>query len=200
MTVTATQGQRRFRIRRLTVDEYHRMIERGVIPTDERVELLEGVLHEMTPKGPRHAESLRRLLRTFFREIDEEVAHVRAQDPVTIPAADSEPEPDIALVVPRDGGYAVRHPYPGEVLLLVEIAESSLDEDPTEKGPLYAGAGIPEYWTVNLADDQLEVYREPKQITSDGATYHQRLLYGAGDRVAPNAFPACVIDVASIFP
>lgn len=204
MTVAARQGHDDLRVRRLNIDEYHQLIESGIFSSDERVELIEGVLHQMTPKGPRHTESLRRLLRLLTialgtARLGSEV-EISVQDPISIPETDSEPEPDLALLAPREGGYSDRHPHPDEVLLVVEVADTSLNEDHAVKVPLYAAAGIEEYWLVNLADDELEVFREPKLRQSGQAAYHQRLLYDAGDTVTPLRFPDCTIDVAPLFP
>ncbi len=187
----------RLNVRRLDLEEYHRLIEMGFFRSDERVELIEGVLHRMSPRGPRHAECLRRLLRTFITTLGDQ-AEVSAQDPITIPASGSEPEPDLTLIVPREGGYRDRHPLPEEVWLVVEIVEWSLQEDRELKLPVYAAAGIEEYWIVNLVDNQVEVYREPVTLPSGGATYRQRTLHVAGDKIAPSRFPDCVIEVADL--
>jgi len=181
----------------LDLEEYHRLIEMGFFGSDDRVELIEGVLHRMSPRGPRHADCLERLLRLFILQLGER-ARVRGQDPITIPASGSEPEPDLALVMPREGGYRDRHPLPEEVWLVVEIAEWSLQEDRELKLPVYAAAGIEEYWVINLVDKQVEVYREPVPLPDGGATYRQRTLHIAGDTIAPLRFPDCVIEVAHL--
>jgi Uma2 family endonuclease len=187
----------RLNVRRLNLEEYHRLIELGFFRPDERVELIEGVLHRMSPRGPRHADCLERLLRLFIIQLGER-ARVRGRDPITIPASGSEPEPDLVLVMPREGGYRDRHPLPEEVLLVVEIAEWSLQEDRELKLPVYAAAGIEEYWIINLVDNQVEVYREPVTLPDGRATYRLRTLHVAGDKVAPLRFPDCVIEVADL--
>lgn len=189
----------RLNIRRFDLEEYHRLIEMGFFGSGDRVELIEGVLHRMSPRGPRHAECLRRLLRVFITTLAGR-AEVSAQDPITIPASGSEPEPDLTLVVPREGGYGDRHLLPSEVLLVVEIAETSLQEDRELKLPVYAAAGIEEFWIANLVDDQIEVYREPVALPDGGATYRQRTLHVEGERVAPLRFPDCVIEVTHLLP
>ncbi len=199
MSAVLERPVRSMDIRRLTLDEYHRLIEMGFFPSGERVELIEGVLHRMSPKGTRHAECLRRLLRLFFSTLGERV-EISAQDPITIPASQSEPEPDLALVQPREGGYVDRHPYPEEVLLLVEIADTSLRDDREVKLPVYAAAGIEECWIINLVDDQVEVYREPTVLPDGRAVYRQRTLHVAGDTIHPLHFPECRVDVATLLP
>ncbi len=186
-------------IRRLDLEEYHRLIEMGFFAEDERVELIEGVLHRMSPKGTRHAECLERLLRTFYTVLRKQV-RIRAQDPITIPASGSEPEPDLILITPREGGYLDHHPLPEDILLVVEIADSSLAEDQGIKLGVYAAAGIEEYWVINLVDDQVEVYREPATLADGTAAYRQQTVHRAGDTIAPLHFPDCKIEVAPLLP
>ncbi len=187
-------------VRRLDLNEYHRLVEIGFFEEeDERVELIEGVLHRMSPKGPSHAGVLSRILRLFITELGER-AEVRAQDPVTDPHSASEPEPDLVLAAPREDNYVSRHPQPREVLLIVEIADTSLEADRSIKKQVYAAAGIEDYWIVNLVDNQIEVYREPMVFEDGTATYRQRMLYRAGDTVVPLQFPDCQIDVTALLP
>jgi len=186
-------------IRRLGLKEYHRLIEIGFFAEDERVELIEGVLHRMSPKGPRHAECLEQLDDRLSEALGGR-ARVRTQDPITIPSSSSEPEPDLIVFQPWEGGYPARHPLPEEVLLVVEVADSSLREDRGVKLRVYAAAGIEEYWVINLVDDQVEVYRQPATLPDGTGIYNQRTVHGAGDTIAPLHFPDCKIDVAPLLP
>lgn len=188
-----------FDIRRLSLEEYHRLINMGFFAEDERVELIEGVLHRMSPRGPYHAEVLSRLVERFVICVHGR-ARVRGQDPITIPSTGSEPEPDLTLVIPREGGYRDRHPLPEEVWLVVEVADSSLEEDRSLKLRVYGAAGIEEYWIINLVDEQVEVYREPTVLPDGTPTYRQRTLYVAGDTIAPLRFPECEIEVGALLP
>jgi len=181
------------------LEEYHRLIESGFFAPEERIELIEGVLHVMSPRGPRHVECLTRLLRLVFTCVGDE-AVIRVQDPITIPDADSEPEPDLVLAAPRPRGYADRHPEPEEVLLLVEIAESSLEHDREMKGALYAAAGIADYWIVNLEDNVVEVYREPVTLAGGTAGYRTVQVFTPDDTVVPLHFPDCQIAVSGLIP
>jgi len=146
--------------RRFTVSEYHRMAEAGILGEDDRVELINGRLYVMSPIGSQHAACVDRLARLFFTAIGTDEARVRIQNPILIDPA-SEPEPDVALVEPKET-YAARHPRPDEVLLIVEVSGSTLEFDQTTKLPLYAQAGIPEVWIVALDEDRVHVYRQPK--------------------------------------
>lgn len=186
-------------VRRLDLEEYHRMIEVGFFGEGERVELIGGVLHRMSPRGPQHGGSLKRLVGAFVEQLGGQV-EFSVQDPITIPSVTSEPEPDLVLVKPRDIGYFDRHPLPAEVLLLVEVADSSLKVDQEVKPPVYAAAGIEDYWIINLVDNQVEIYRGPAVAEDGTADYEQQTVHVAGDTVAPLRFPDCQIDVATLLP
>lgn len=142
-----------------TANTYQRMIETGVLTEEDRVELIEGTLVAKSPSGSRHAACVNRLSRTFVLGMDEE-AIVSVQNPVAL-SEYSVPEPDIALLQPRDDFYADSLPGPTEVLLLIEVAHSSIDYDRDVKASLYAQAGVPETWIVNLADNWVDRYTDP---------------------------------------
>ncbi len=145
--------------RRFTVDEYHRMAEVGILGEDDRVELLDGEIVLMTPIGARHASTVARLGQRLGR-LAGAGATVWIQNPVRL-GRYAEPEPDLTLLKPRDDFYAKRLPGPDDVLLVVEVADSSQRTDREQKIPLYARAGLPEVWLVDLPRDVIEVYREP---------------------------------------
>ncbi len=142
-----------------TVDEYHRMIEVGILGQSDRLELLAGEIVATMPIGSRHAACVDRTGDLLVQRSQGRY-RVRRQNPVTLDDA-SEPEPDLALVRPRDDYYATAHPGPADVLLLVEVADSSLLYDRRLKIPLYAGADIRETWLVDLIADAVEVHTEP---------------------------------------
>ncbi|MCS7292191.1 MAG: Uma2 family endonuclease [Gloeomargarita sp. SKYBB_i_bin120] len=141
----------------LTLAQYHEMIRQGKFRPGERVELIAGRLHPMSPKGTRHSECCRRLLHLLPPLLPPNTL-LQCQDPITL-LGDSEPEPDMAIV--KNDVYLQRHPTPAEILLVIEIADTSLEYDRTIKAPLYAQGGIPTYWLVNLVDNQLEVFSQP---------------------------------------
>ena len=145
--------------RRFTVDEYHRMAETGILGEDDRVELLDGEIVLMTPMGTRHWSTVARLTERF-RDLVGQRAIVSVQLPVRL-GRYAEPEPDLALLKRREDFYAERLPEPGDVLLVVEVTDSSRRADRDQKIPLYARAGIAEVWLVDLPRDVIEVYREP---------------------------------------
>lgn len=163
---------------KLSIDKYEQMIRAGILTENDRVELIRGELLDKMPIGDAHVEVVNRLTRKFAKRLDESVT-VSVQNPLVL--ADSEPEPDLALYTRRAGGKA----RPADVYLVIEVADSSLEFDRTVKLPLYAEAGIREFWIVNLLDAQLEVHRVPQL---DG-TFAEFEVLRAGEEVEPLAFP-----------
>lgn len=142
-----------------TVAEYDRMGETGILTEDDRVELVEGEIIEMSPIGRRHAACVARLTNLFTRLLIEN-AIVWVQNPIVLNDY-SEPQPDITLLRRRDDFYEHSLPTPSDVLLVVEVADTTLEYDRQIKVPLYARAGIAEVWIVNLVDEQIEIYSDP---------------------------------------
>lgn len=178
---------------RFTVDDYYRMADAGVLAPDDRVELIDGEVVEMAPIGIRHAACVDQVTRLFVMGVGDR-AVVRVQNPVRLDPY-SEPEPDVVLARPRANGYSAAHPTPADVLLLVEVADTTLLFDRSRKLPLYAEAGIPEVWLVNLPAATVEVYREP-----DGPRYVQRVSAVSGDQVSPAALPGWMVAVSDLLP
>jgi len=174
--------------RLFTVQEYHLMIEAGVFANNDRVELIEGEIIEMAAIGTRHAGCVNRLARRCSL-IPEDVATFAIQNPIQLTER-TEPQPDLVLLQPRADYYATAHPRPSEVLLLMEVSDSTIDFDREVKVPNYARSGIQEVWLWNLEDDCLEVYREP---TVNGYSFIQR--FERGEMVAPLAFPDFNVSV-----
>ena len=142
----------------LTVEEYHRLCETGAIAYDARTELIRGQIYPMIAKGTLHTVCCQNLLQQLFPLMTEGQI-LRCQDPVRLPNV-SEPEPDIAIVRQREDNYLDGHPEPADILLLVEVADSSLAFDRDTKLPLYQKYGIELIWLVNLPEDRIEVYRQ----------------------------------------
>jgi Uma2 family endonuclease len=144
---------------RFSVDDYHAMVEAGVLKEDERVELIEGEVVAMSPIGKLHASCVNRLMALLFRRIGEQ-ATISVQNPVQA-SSFSEPQPDVALLKYREDFYAARHPRPKDILLVIEVADSTLDYDREVKMPLYARSKIAQSLLVNLSSDVVEVYSKP---------------------------------------
>ncbi|MDQ3701276.1 MAG: Uma2 family endonuclease, partial [Chloroflexota bacterium] len=178
---------------RFTAAEYYRMVEAGILGEDDRVELLGGQIVDMSPINPPHAATVDRSVRVFTRAVGDR-ALIRNQNPLDLGEYDA-PEPDLALVQPRADEYAEAHPTAAAVLLLVEVADSSLVYDRHVKLPLYAAAGVREAWILNLQERRLEVSQEPRE---DG--YAVTRVYRASERLAPLVFPELDIAVADLLP
>jgi Uma2 family endonuclease len=174
--------------RRFTVADYNRMAETGILGEDDRVELLDGEIVEMTPEGPSHSGVGSHLMSIFVLRLGDR-ANVRAANPVILDDL-SEPEPDISVCAPRTDHYKAAHPRPGDILLVVEVSDTSLAYDRGRKARRYAAAGVPELWIVDLQHDVIEVFREP---SLDG--YAQSEVYRSGGVVSPAAFPDVQITV-----
>lgn len=177
--------------RLLSVEDYHRMVAAGILDEDERVELLEGVIVAMTPQSVPHARRIEWLTRHLVRSLGDEYA-VRPQLPLTL-GNRNEPEPDLA-VVRAESTSEDRHP-PGAVLV-IEVAGESLRRDRRVKAAVYARAGIPEYWIVNLEARAVEVLSDPE--TATGA-YRKTRTCGTAETLASEALPQLAFPVAALF-
>ena len=167
------------------------MAETGVLHPDARVELLNGEIIDMSPIGPFHGGLVNRLVRLFTKNSKSRWI-VSAQNPLRLDDH-SEPEPDVTLLKPAADDYTSRHPRPDDVFLLIEVSDTTLDYDRTEKLPAYGRAGVAEVWIVNLNETLIEIYREP-HFTG----YGSKTIVRAGDTIAPLAFPDAVVDVAEL--
>ena len=175
----------------LTVAEYHRMAEAGILTERDRVELIEGELIAMSPIGSEHSGTVNALNRTLVRAVGDR-AIVAVQNPVQLDDL-SEPEPDFALLKPRDDDYRRATPHPHEVLLIIEVADTSLAYDRAVKRSLYARHGIPEFWIVNLAAKQVEVCRSPT-----GEQYASVSHVGREAVLEPQLLPGATIPVSAL--
>jgi Uma2 family endonuclease len=159
-----------------TVDDYYRMLEAGILQPQDRVELIDGAVIQMSPIGSRHAACVNRANRLFTTTFGPRVV-VSVQNPLRLNNY-TEPEPDIVLLKPRSDDYASKTPAAGDVFLVVEVADTTLSYDRDVKLPRYAAAGIPEVWIEDLARNSLLVYRDPS-----GSNYGTSLVLRSGDSV-----------------
>lgn len=165
--------------RRFTVAEYHKLIEDGTLTEDDNLELLEGYLVHKMARNPPHDGTLNRLTRQLARWLPSNWQY-RIQMAITL--AESEPEPDAAVVRGSDRDFDVSHPTPADFGIVVEVSDSTLDADRRDKGRIYARAGIPEYWIVNLPDARIEVYTQPQSADPTPA-YATRTDFAKADAV-----------------
>ncbi|MBJ7899706.1 MAG: Uma2 family endonuclease [Cyanobacteria bacterium RI_101] len=171
---------------RWNLEDYHQLISAGLLD-GRRVELLNGLLVEMPPESPLHAELNTSIAQRLQNGLGSQTI-VRNAKPISL--EDSEPEPDIALV--RPGSYRLAHPGPADIFLLIEFAQSSLAKDTQEKAALYAGAGILDYWVADLAEGQLWVFRQP---ALGGYQALEKLTSG---QISPLVFPDLSLSVAEL--
>ncbi len=176
-----------------TRKEYERMVAKGLFDPEAKVELVEGVVYDMAAQGSLHTTGVTLVLQALSRHFSGNPdIHIRVQMPLAL-GRDSEPEPDVAVVEGDARDYARSHPT--TALLVVEVADQSLSHDRKRKLPLYARAGVPEAWILNLRERTLEVYREPS-----GGLYRSRTALVDEDTVSPLARPEAVISVADLLP
>ena len=174
---------------RFTIAEYELMIEKGILTENDRVELIRGEIVEKMVIGPSHIACVNRLTNLLVSRLNGRTI-VSVQNPIVL--ADSEPEPDLALLSPRDDFYSSAKPKASDVQLVIEVADSSLEYDQQIKLPLYASAGIAECWIVNLEQSKVEVYRQP---LGEGR-YATRMDCAREDTVRALAFPEVELAVA----
>jgi Uma2 family endonuclease len=185
MNVEATRRQ-------FTVDEYIRMIDARILDGTDHVELIEGDILQMAPIGPSHASCVAMLTRQLVVGVG---ARALVVPQMTLPLSPrSAPEPDLTVLRPRETPYREAWATPSDVLLLVEVSDASLRRDRDLKVPLYARAGIPEVWIVDVQGERVIVHREPR-----GGSYASRREVGRDGEVSPMAFPDVQVAIAEIF-
>lgn len=178
-------------VKRWTREDYERLAESGFFHPDERVELIDGIIYEMSPQTSRHSGTIR-AVQGVLQRIFQEGFDVRDQMPLAL-NAQSQPEPDFAVVTGHWQDYMTAHPT--TAVLVAEVSDSSLRHDRDTKRMLYAEAEVPEYWVLDVKAKQLEVFRDPRE-----GDYRSRLTLGRGDTITPLAAPEASIPVADLLP
>ncbi|MDJ0556895.1 MAG: Uma2 family endonuclease [Microcoleaceae cyanobacterium MO_207.B10] len=177
--------------RQFTVKEYHQMAESGILTENDRVELIAGEIVKMSPIGIPHAGCVRRL-DMIFNDLLRGKVIVDTQNPINL-SNDSEPEPDLILLQWRDDFYEAKHPQPEDILLLIEVADSTIKYDREIKMPLYAENGISEVWLIDINQQLVEVYRQPQ-----GNSYQNVEQFVRGDILTIEAFDDINLAVEKI--
>jgi Uma2 family endonuclease len=172
----------------LDIKQYHKMLETGILASNERYELIRGFIYKLMPIGPQHIYKVKKL-ESLLEVCLTDTAVVFTQSPVQF-LDNSEPQPDILVVKPPLERYRERLPHVEDVLLIIEVADSTLVFDRTTKAGLYAEMGIPEYWIVNLKKQQLEVNRNPDK---EERLYREKLTLGEGEKVSIRTLGKCEI-------
>ncbi|MFN6498249.1 MAG: Uma2 family endonuclease [Nostoc sp. DedQUE01] len=178
--------------RKFTVEQYQKMIESGILTQDDRVELIRGEIIDMSPIGTKHAACVKRLNKLLSQKLRDRVL-IAIQDPVKL-NDNSQPQPDVALLKPRDDFYATAHPQPQDIFLLVEVADSTIEYDREEKIPLYAEANIIEVWLVDIKEEIVEIYQQPT-----AAGYQLMQKFASSQTLSIPCFPDVNITVNEIF-
>ena len=177
--------------KRFTVDDYYRMAATGILSENDRTELIEGEIIEMSPIGDPHMNAVNRATMIFARGIGDKVV-VSVQNPAFMDRYNV-PQPDVVLIRPREGFYGEGKPNPEDVVLLIEVSDTSLRFDRKVKAPIYARNGIREVWIIDLQGEAIYVYREPR-----GNTYVSIETKGRVDRISPEAFPDFAVNVSDL--
>ncbi|MCY7278051.1 MAG: Uma2 family endonuclease [Phormidesmis sp. CAN_BIN44] len=180
-------------LKKWSVEDYHRIIECGILTPADQVELLEGVIVQSNPQRSPHAATTK-CASDYLREMLRGQVIARVQLPITLPP-DSEPEPDIAIVRLERRKYFDRHPQPDDILFLAEVADSTLNEDRTRKAKLYAKANICEYWVIDVNKRQVLGFRR-----SNGDRYSEEFTLSENDSIELVAFPGIVFSMSQLFP
>lgn len=188
----SARAENTYRRHRLTVADYHRMGEAGVFAADARVELIEGEVIDMAPIGSRHARAVN-YLTTHLVEAVRRSAVVAVQNPVDL-EKHTEVQPDVAVLRMRADLYGISHPRPKDVLLIIEVADTTVRYDLDVKLPLYARAGVPEVWIVDLEVGVLRLFRDPA-----GGDYREKQELGGVGAVAIPDLPSATIDLSGLF-
>ncbi len=184
--------------KKFTIEEYHHLGELGFFDDKDRVELIRGEILEMPTKKPPHSVCNTKLWQQLFKLLGEQV-EIRVQEPIILPS-DSEPQPDIAIVKNKQDNYLSSHPQPEDILLVIEVSDSTLRYDQETKLSLYAEDKISHYWLVNLIDKQLEMYSEPYQKFNGETGYRFKQIALPNEVVKLLNFPDLSLDLSLIFP
>jgi Uma2 family endonuclease len=177
---------------RITVDEYYRMAEVGLLAQDARVELIEGEIIDRAPIGSRHGAAVDRLNGLLQRAVGDR-ATVRVQGSIRLDKS-SEPQPDVALLKPRTDFYAAQHPTALDTLLIIEVSDTTFRYDRQVKVPLYARHGVPEVWIVDLKDRRVHFFRAPA-----GGEYADTSSVSEPAEIEVGALPGSAIDLSGVF-
>jgi len=177
---------------KFTVEQYHLMHEAGVFAEGDRLELIDGEIKTMSPIGRKHAACIIRLSKLFEKKLGDQVL-ISAQNPILL-KDNSEPQPDLAILKPREDFYEESLPTPADILLIIEVADSSLEYDQAIKAPLYATAGIPEMWLFDVNNKTIASFSQHSALG-----YKQLQRYDQGDQLTMQMFPDVVFNWQELF-
>ena len=184
--------------RKFTIEEYHQLVDLGFFTENDRIELIRGEIIEMAPKRTPHSVCNSILFGELYKLLGDR-ANVRGQEPIIL-SANSEPEPDVVIAQKKDDNYLSAHPTAQDIILVVEISDSTLKYDKQIKLSLYAEANINHYWIVNLADNHLEVYTNPFGDKKNQFYYRNKSIFLPDDSIKIPNFDNICLDLKPLFP
>ncbi len=184
--------------RKFTIDEYHRLVDLGFFTENDRIELIRGEIIEMAPKRTPHSVCNSTLFGELYRLLYDR-ANVRGQEPITLPS-NSEPEPDVVIAKKKVDNYLAAYPTVEDIILVIEISDSTLQYDRETKLPLYAEAGINNYWIVNLVQNNLEVYTNPFADNQNNFDYRNKSIFLPNENIKIPNFNDLFLELATVFP
>lgn len=181
-----------------TIDEYHRLVDLGFFTENDRIELIRGEIVEIAPKRTPHSVCNSLLWKQLY-ELVGKLAEIRVQEPITL-SSSSEPEPDVVIAKKKDDNYLAAHPTVEDIILIIEISDSTLKYDREIKLSLYAEAGINNYWIINLVDHNLEVYRNPFSSDKNQFGYRNKSIILPSEEIDIPGFSDITFELTTIFP
>lgn len=184
--------------KKFTIDEYHKLLDLGFFSENDRVELIRGEIIETTPKTTPHSVCNSLLWKQLYELIGKQ-AEIRVQEPIILPS-NSEPEPDVVIARKKTDNYLSAHPTVRDLILVIEISDSTLKYDREAKLPLYAEAGINNYWIVNLVDRCLEIYSNPFSNNQEKFNYRNKSIILSDEQADLPEFIEVKLELISIFP
>ena len=184
--------------RKFTIAEYHQLVDLGFFTENDRIELIRGEIIEIAPKRTPHSVCNSLLWKQLYELIGKQ-AEIRVQEPITLPS-NSEPEPDVVIANKKDDNYLSAHPTVEDIILVIEISDSTLKYDQETKLSLYAEAGINNYWIVNLVDNRLEVYSNPFADNQNNFGYKNTNILLSNETINIPNFTETTLSLDSIFP
>ena len=184
--------------RKFSINEYHQLIDLGFFTENDRIELIRGEIIEMSPKRTPHSVCNSLLWKQLYELVGKQ-AEIRVQEPIIL-SSNSEPEPDVVIAKKKTDNYLSGHPTVEDIILAIEISDSTLQYDRETKLPLYAEAGINNYWIVNLVDNRLEVYTNPFDDIQNKFDYRHKSIILPNEHINIPTFNNITLELKTIFP
>lgn len=184
--------------RKFSIDEYHKLVDLRFFTENDRIELIRGEIIDMAPKRTPHSVCNSLLWKQLYELIGKQ-SEIRVQEPIIL-SSHSEPEPDVVIAKKKSDNYLSAHPTVEDIILVIEISDSTLEYDRETKLSLYAEVGINNYWIFNLVDNRLEVYSQPFSDTKGKFDYRNKIIFLPNEKIVIPGFATATLELASVFP